>query len=142
MDIKHTGSCLCGAVEFQATPLDSSAYYCHCRDCQKGSASAFTVAIFCPTAQFALTRGSLTTYTKHADSGRRVERNFCAHCGTALTWSGEGFPGFVLLSLSSLDDPEAFTPVHVDWRDRELSWCHISDDIESFPGRPDRDFCA
>jgi hypothetical protein len=135
-----TGGCLCGSVRYEAKPRSDSAYYCHCRDCQIGSSSAFTVAVYSAEDDFRLTAGELAAYTKSADSGRSLSRMFCPECGTPLIWTGEGFPGAVLVSLSSLDDPEAFAPVHEGWTDSALSWCRIRDDIESFSGRPVRGF--
>jgi hypothetical protein len=44
-----------------------------------------------------------------------------------------------LISLSSLDDPEAHQPVHEGWTDSALSWCRIGEDIQSFPKRPVRE---
>jgi len=134
-----SGRCLCGAVRYDARPKRETAYYCHCRDCQIGSASAFTVAVYSDEKDFRVTSGALSTYSKTADSGRKLDRMFCPKCGTALAWTGEGFPGIVLVSLSSLDDPEAFKPVHEGWTDSAVSWCRISEIIQSFPGRPVRD---
>ncbi len=141
IDHQH-GGCLCGSIRFKALPVENSAYYCHCRDCQVGSASAFTVAVFCREQDFRVEIGKLSTYSKFADSGRQVNRCFCSDCGTPLSWSGEGFPGFVLISLSSLDNPEACRPVHEGWTKAAVSWHRIHDDVLSFPGRPDRDFCS
>lgn len=135
-----TGGCLCGDVRYESTPIDNTAYYCHCRDCQIGSSSAFTVAVFSEESNFRLTNGALETYTKFADSGRRINRLFCPQCGTAVAWTGEGFPGIVLISLSSLDNPEAYPPVHEGWTDRAVSWCRIKESVVSFPGRPSREF--
>ena len=133
-----TGGCLCGAVRYQAKPKQDTAYYCHCRDCQIGSASTFTVAVFCDQRDFQLKSGRLSTYSTTADSGRRLERKFCPQCGTPMIWTGEGFPGVVLVSLSSLDDPEAYQPVHEGWTDSAVSWCRIPENIQSFPRRPRR----
>ena len=135
-----SGGCLCGAVRYDARPRPESAYYCHCRDCQIGSSSAFTVAIFSDEKDFRLTSGELSVYSKTADSGRNLDRMFCSRCGTPLVWTGEGFPGAVLVSLSSLDDPEAYRPVHEGWTDAAISWSRIHETIQSFPGRPERDF--
>lgn len=140
MSNEVSGGCLCGAVRYAAIPRPESAYYCHCRDCQIGSASAFTVAIYADDNDFQVTSGELSTFSKIADSGRSLNRMFCSNCGTPLAWTGDGFPEVVLLSLSSLDDPEAFTPVHEGWTDSAVSWCQVSDTILSFPGRPERDF--
>ena len=133
-----TGGCLCGGTRYEAVPRPDSAYYCHCRDCQIGSGSAFHAAIFCDEDDFRQLSGNLSTYETVADSGRALKRNFCTDCGTPLYWTGEGFPGAVVITLSSLDDPEAHQPVHEGWTARSLSWARISDDIESFPKRPDR----
>ena len=32
-----TGGCLCGAVRYEAEVFLQSAYYCHCKSCQKSS---------------------------------------------------------------------------------------------------------
>ena len=133
-----TGGCLCKSVRYEASPRENTAYYCHCRDCQIGSASAFHVAIFSGEKDFRLISGVLSTYSKAADSGRVVNRLFCPKCGTPVCWTGEGFPGLVVISLSSLDKPEAFRPVHEGWTENSLCWARIPEDIESFPQRPVR----
>ena len=132
------GGCLCGAVRYSASPQEGTAYYCHCRDCQLGSASAFHGAVFSDLTAFELLSGELTTYAKQADSGRMVERKFCTQCGAPICWTGEGFPDVVILSLSSLDDPEGYAPVHEGWTEKALSWARISQNIMSFSGRPVR----
>jgi len=134
-----SGGCLCGTVRYDAVPREDSAYYCHCRDCQIGSSSGFTVAIYSDGRDFRITAGELTAYSKIADSGRKLDRLFCPKCGTPLAWTGEGFPGAVVVSLSSLDDPEAYQPVHEGWTDSAVSWSRIHESVQSFPRRPVRD---
>ena len=56
-----------------------------------------------------------------------------------MVWTGEAFPSVVLISPSSLDDPEAYPPVHEGCTDSAVSWCRIPKNIQSFPGRPDRE---
>ena len=130
------GGCLCGAVRYSARPLPESGYYCHCRDCQVGSASAFHVTFISRTEDFRIETGSPATWSKTADSGNRIDRLFCPDCGTPLFWTGEGFPGQVVVSSSSLDDPERVRPASEIWTDRRLSWCRIAEDLASSPGRP------
>lgn len=98
------------------------------------------MAIYSEERHFRLVAGELSTYSKTADSGRAIHRKFCTHCGTPLIWTGEGFPGVVLISLSSLDDPEAYEPMLEGWTDKALSWCRIQEGIDSFPRRPEREF--
>jgi len=128
-----TGGCLCGEIRYEADITPDN-----CRDCQIGSASAFHVAVFSVQENFRLLAGELSVYSKVADSGRALDRLFCGKCGTPIAWTGEGFADVVLISLSSLDDPEAHSPVHEGWTDRAVSWCRISESVMSFPGRPVR----
>ena len=131
-----TGGCLCGALRYEAAPDPASAYYCHCRDCQIGSGSAFHVAVLAPESSFRCTRGRTAEYVKTADSGNTIRRMFCPRCGTPLWWTGDGFPGVVVLSLSSLDDPGQISPSREVWTDNAVAWCRIADDIERFAKRP------
>ena len=130
------GGCLCGSVRYEAHPDSSSAYYCHCRDCQIGSGSAFHVAILASQTSFRHLSGQTAEYGKLADSGNAITRVFCSACGTPVWWTGEGFPDVVVLSLSSLDDPDVISPSREVWTDSSVSWCCISEGIESFPRRP------
>jgi hypothetical protein len=131
------GGCLCGTIRYEAQPDVSSAYYCHCRDCQIGSGSAFHVAVLVPQSSFRVLAGKTATYAKTADSGNNIERVFCPNCGTPLWWNGDGFPDVVVLALSSLDNPEAITPSRELWTDSSVSWCRIREGLEKFRGRPE-----
>ncbi len=132
------GGCLCGSVRYQAQPDTSSAYYCHCRDCQIGSGSAFHVAVLAPQSSFRHLSGKTAEYSKIADSGNTITRMFCPVCGTPVWWTGEGFPGVVVLTLASLDDPEVISPSREVWTDSAVSWCRISESVESFRRRPQK----
>ena len=116
-----TGGCLCGSVRYEAQPDISSAYYCHCRDCQIGSGSAFHVAVLAPQSSFRVLAGETSIYAKTADSGNNIERVFCPNCGTPIWWIGEGFPDVMVLTVSSLDNPEAIVPSRELWTDSAVS---------------------
>ena len=131
------GGCLCGSLRYEAEPDLASAYYCHCRDCQIGSGSAFHVAVFAPDTSFRVLKGETAVYTKTADSGNSISRVFCPNCGTPIWWVGEGFPSLVVLTVSSLDNPETISPSRELWTDSALSWCRIFEDIEKFKQRPE-----
>ncbi len=136
MEKLMTGGCLCASVRYEARPKPSTAYYCHCRDCQIGSGSAFHAAVLVEQSSFRLLSGVIATYSKVADSGNTIARAFCPDCGTPLYWTGAGFPDLVILTISRLDDADAITPSRELWTDSAVSWCRIQEGIESFPGRP------
>ena len=133
-----TGGCLCGGLRYEAAVKPDTGYYCNCRDCQIGSGSAFHVAVFTDETNFRVTDGEYRTWSKAADSGRMVHRMFCGTCGTPVFWTGDGFPGTVLVTISSLDDPDAHRPVHEGWTDSAVSWNRIDETVSSYPGRPER----
>ena len=131
-ETKFSGGCLCGAVRYEALPDLSTAYYCHCRDCQIGSGSAFHVSVIAPDSSFRVVKGETSTYTKTADSGTDIDRVFCPKCGTPVWWVSDNFPGQVILTISGLDNPEAFTPVREIWTKSAVSWSHIPEGIDKF----------
>ena len=132
-DVLMTGGCLCASVRFEARPKPGTAYYCHCRDCQIGSGSAFHAGVCADQSSFRLLSGVTTTYSKVADSGNTINRVFCAACGTPVYWEGTKFPDLVILSISSLDDVDAISPSREIWTDSAVSWCRFQESIESFP---------
>ncbi len=136
MEKLASGGCLCASVRYEARPKPSTAYYCHCRDCQIGSGSAFHAAVLAEQSSFRLLSGVIATYSKVADSGNTIVRAFCPDCGTPLYWTGAGFPRLVVLTISSLDDPGEITPSRELWTDSAVSWCRIPEGIEGFLRRP------
>ena len=127
-----TGGCLCGAVRYEAQPDLTTAYYCHCRDCQIGSGSAFHASVIAPDSSFRVVSGETSTYTKTADSGTDIDRVFCPKCGTPVWWVSDTDPGKVILTISGLDNPEAITPLIELYTKSALSWSRIPEGTDKF----------
>ena len=66
------GGCQCGAVRYRITGEPIALYVCHCRECQKQSASAFGLSLEVPRAALRLTSGTPRRWTRMSDSGRRL----------------------------------------------------------------------
>lgn len=81
--MKHTGSCLCGQVNFEVIGSFSSFFLCHCQRCQKDTGSAHAANLFSETAQLNWLTGEdqVTVYTLPAT---RHTRSFCSRCGSAV----------------------------------------------------------
>lgn len=121
----HTGRCLCGQVCYTIDAEPLGARTCWCRDCQRiASGGPTNNALFAPEAvRFA---GEIATFTRIADSGNRVERGFCPHCGSQLysrTIKPEGGP--IRIRIGTLDDPELIAPQSVIWASSAPSWAVI-----------------
>lgn len=80
-----SGSCLCGAVRFQASGPLGDVVVCHCRMCRKahGHVGAYT-AVRKDALTLVATRG-LRWYRSSADA----RRGFCAECGSTLFWDAD-----------------------------------------------------
>jgi len=98
-----SGGCQCGAVRFCVEGGLGRPTICHCRMCQKAFGSFF--GPFVTAAGLTWTRGA----PKYFQSSNRVQRGFCADCGTPLTYEADKGPPEV--AIGAFDDPAAIRPV-------------------------------
>ena len=115
------GSCLCGSVQVRVTASPLLTLACHCRDCQKLSASAYSLTVMIPADGFSVT-GEL------AIGGRRSERrqhHFCPSCMNFIFTRIEGANSRVNLRASVLDDLTWFIPFVELMTDEKLSWANV-----------------
>jgi hypothetical protein len=123
----HTGGCQCGRVRFAvyADPLKIG--ICHCRMCQKAVAGPFAVLAEIPRQQFAWTRGAPATF----QSSTRAVRDFCAACGTPLSYRHPGGP-IIELMTGAFDQPARLPPTYAVGTESMLAWLA---DIAKLPGK-------
>merc|ERR1711990_403064 len=85
----HSGSCLCGAVEFL---VDSSEKIitccCHCTDDRRWSGLPFLAAHTVNASGFKYAKGEekVIEFQKQLESGRGQIRSFCGICGTGFVF--------------------------------------------------------
>jgi hypothetical protein len=94
-----TGGCQCGAVRFRARL--GRATICHCRMCQKAFGGFFGPLVTAHGVEW--TRGAPAYFA----SSDKVQRGFCAACGTPLSYEAGG-P--VEIAIGALDQPELAPP--------------------------------
>lgn len=94
-----TGSCLCGAVKYEAQNL-RDVLACHCVQCRKQTGN-YMAATAAANADFMLTeqRG-----LKWYRSSATAERGFCGECGSVLFWRGDGLD-YISITAGSIDGP-------------------------------------
>lgn len=133
-----TGGCQCGAVRYEiAGDMPSTIYVCHCRECQKQTASAFGMSLPVASENFRLTEGSLSHWTRPADSGATVDCAFCPTCGTRVWHASTAAPGQLRVRGGSLDTPlDLGSAVHI-WTTRKLDGVSIPDGAKTFPAQPE-----
>src|SRR5690349_20063110 len=79
-----SGRCQCGAVRYEHGAAPTTVYICHCRGCQKQSASAFGISVEMPKEGLKLSQGTPKYWTRDTDSGRKLRCAFCPDCGSRL----------------------------------------------------------
>jgi hypothetical protein len=82
--ISLTGSCLCGAVRYEASGTPKAFDLCHCSRCRKSSGSAFVAELVFDASEFRWARGESLVRTYEAPVRERppgYRRTFCAVCG-------------------------------------------------------------
>ena len=75
-----------------------------------GTGAAYGVGVYFDDDDVEFTRGTTKTYEFHSDeSGRWIKNEFCATCGTTVTWTLELRPGLRAIAGGTYDDPTWFT---------------------------------
>lgn len=122
MHSHHTGSCLCGTVQFSVEGDFERFYLCHCSHCRKDTGSAHAANLFSATASLTWLAGEdqAAIYTL---PGTRHRRSFCSLCGSALPYA---HGGMLVVPAGSLDtalhmrpDAHIFMASRAGW-DQEL----------------------
>lgn len=115
------GSCLCGSVRVRVTALPLLTLACHCRDCQKLSASAYSLAAMFPAEGVSITGelaiGGLRT--------KQREHNFCPKCLNLIFTRIKGADTRINLRVSVLDDLSWFKPFIELMTEDRLSWSRV-----------------
>jgi hypothetical protein len=125
------GGCRCGQVRFRVVgaPIFTSA--CHCRGCQRMSASAYSVSGAWPTEAFEITQGEPVIGGLHG----ATRHSFCGHCLSWMFTQPEGFDAFVNVRTTLLDTPPADPPFFETFRSEALPWAKTGapHSFETFP---------
>lgn len=134
----HTGSCLCGAVQYKVSGDPMLAGHCHCIDCRKSAGTGHVTLAMFGVDQFEI-EGPLTTYSRPADSGAAVTRSFCPTCGSRLFDETASLPGVKAVMLGTLDNPEAVQPQFHVYFKNHLSWDAVDPALTTFDEMPPDD---
>jgi len=129
----RNGGCLCGQVRFTATGEPEIVGICYCKDCQRQTASAFSImAVF---DQSAITmEGKLSSFTTIGEFGRPVRRGFCPDCGSGVVNEADFFQGKRLVKCGVFDDTTWVKPILNLYCDSAQSWQVVPETPLKFAG--------
>ena len=125
----YTGGCYCGAIRYEATGAPISTNICHCTQCRGASGAPFLAFITLPRDGFRFTIGK----PKRFRSSEKVQRGFCATCGTTLTFEEDDFPDEISVTSASLDDPDRAPPDYHLYTTSQIAWIKQDDGATRYP---------
>lgn len=126
------GACRCGRVEIAVTapPIMTSA--CHCRGCQRMSASAYSLTAMFPSDAFRVSKGVVV---RGGIRGPQLEHNFCPDCMSWMFTRIIGVDDFVNVRPTMFDDPRWTRPFIETMTAERLPWAETPA-RHSYPGFP------
>jgi len=120
----YTGGCQCGAVRFSIERLGRPSM-CHCRMCQKAFGAIGGALV--TALGLTWTRGA----PKMFQSSNKVQRGFCAECGTPLTFV---YPDGTEVAICAFDNPSVAPPIVQLAPEFRVPW---ADSLPDLPERPE-----
>jgi hypothetical protein len=124
-----SGGCLCGAVRYDVDGPVFNETICHCRDCRKAVGAANVAWLTVNTTWYRIAQGRPASYR----SSEKVVRQFCAACGTSLTYQYDDRMNEIDITIASLDEPDIVSPKDHTQASERLSWDTICDDRPEYP---------
>lgn len=131
MSHAYRGSCLCGAVSFEAVEFGRQVAHCHCSMCRKFHGAEYATYASVPRKSFRWLSGRDALAEYKAPNG--TVRSFCKQCGSSLFFSSpRADPEILEVALGVFD---ADVPVRPDahiFVGSAASWTSIEDGLPRF----------
>jgi len=119
-----TGTCNCGAVQFEVTEPFVSSTYCHCTRCQRRTGSGSSANARVAASGFSVVRGADRLRSWAPPDG--AEKFFCGECGSAMfSRSGTECVG---IRLGVLDADPGIRPSARQFVAYAAAWEPVPDD--------------
>ncbi len=134
--VEFSGGCMCGAVRYEASGDPVRMVNCHCDTCRKITGSAFATNIFMKAEDVTVTQGETTVFEHGADSGNRLNKEFCPTCGSQIFSYRLDGPPLRGIKVGSIDDAGFVQPTANLYATRALHFTHISDDLINYDEMP------
>ena len=128
----HRGQCLCGAVSYEISGPLNGIEFCHCKQCQRASGTAFGSNMNVAAEAFRVLTGAASLKAFRATPGK--ERVFCAECGSPIFSRQLADPSNLRVRVGTLDEPVDAKRAFTFHTASKASWWPITDDLPNYPG--------
>ena len=129
------GRCSCGACTYEIEGDAVVVAHCFCRDCQRLSGAGHTTGAMFAEDGVSIT-GNPASFKLISEAGNTVTRLFCDKCGSPLFGMNSGMPGFMTVSLGTLDMPNSLTPEVAIFARTRPRWDVIDASVATFEAQP------
>lgn len=128
----HTGSCLCGGIQFhidaaQLAPIK----LCHCGQCRKAQGTPFAANTPVSSEAFHLTSGAALLTTFQSSPGKY--RVFCCVCGSPIYSTRDTLPKVFRVRAGLIDRPVAIAVVAHCYCAYKADWWPMLDSLPQHP---------
>jgi hypothetical protein len=133
-NLPWNGQCRCGQLGICVTAPPLLTMACHCRGCQRMSASAYSLTAIFPINGFVV-EGEPIIGGLHGEH----RHFFCSHCKSWMFTRPHGVDQFVNVRPTMFDDVSWFAPFIETYTSAKLSWAitPARHSFEKFPAMTD-----
>lgn len=82
-------------------------------------------------------RGHLSEFRYSSDKGSQVTKVFCANCGSPIYGKNTRLPGYLTLTLGTMDDARGLAVEVVIFERDKPHWDRMGQEVVSFATQPD-----
>jgi hypothetical protein len=132
-----TGRCLCGAVSYVVDAQPVWQGVCHCSNCQRQTASAFSPIVGVPTSALTVEGDTLASFKTPSEGYQSTtERRFCSACGSPIFSTIEALPELAWLKAGTIDELSWFEPSAEIWTASAQPWAPHFENAPQFERIP------
>ena len=129
------GSCLCGAVKYEASGEAKRFLHCHCSRCRKASGTGHATNLFLQPGTLKWLAGEEQVHAFKVPEAKRFTNTFCAACGGRLPRQVQG-ADIVMIPAGSLDDEAPIAPQCRIFYGSRAAWSCGGDELPVFDEYP------
>jgi len=115
------GSCLCGAVKYEAIGEPKRFVHCHCSRCRKATGTGHASNLFFQPGMLKWLSGQEQIHAFKVPEAKRFTNTFCATCGSRLPRQVMD-TDIVIIPAGSLDDEVPIKPQARIFSGSRASW--------------------
>lgn len=130
--MERTAQCVCGQLSVTVEGEPARVNLCNCQTCQRRTGSAFQLGAFFDKGQVKSMDGEAKTYTRTAESGRKIDMHFCPTCGVTVYFHAEVRPSLVAVPVGCFADSSFPAPGYALWTEHKHHWLTLPEVEHSF----------